>query len=102
VESDSPKILFWEWVVKPEFAFPNSPLFLAKIDDFGLECCIPEENLKNKSSGKNQYYFFGWLSDQVIIPTIRYTTPHRLSCEVQEVALAFDLGPSLMAYLFHG
>jgi len=50
--NDASKILLWDWVVKGKIAFSNSPVFPAKIDDFGLECGIPRENLKNNSSGR--------------------------------------------------
>ena len=35
------------------FLAPIGPLSPVKISDFGLECCIPEEKLKNSISGKN-------------------------------------------------
>jgi hypothetical protein len=50
--NDASKILLWDWVVKGKIAFSNSPVFPAKIDDFGLECGIPRENLKNNSTGR--------------------------------------------------
>ena len=40
MESVGPKILFWEWVVKGEFAFPRCDMSLAKIDHFHLKSAI--------------------------------------------------------------
>jgi len=37
VESNDQKILFWEWIVKDEFAFRKCPYFPAGIDDLHLK-----------------------------------------------------------------
>jgi hypothetical protein len=55
VDSDDPKILFWEGGVKEEICLPEVPHFLAKVVDFRLYYCILEENAKNSTSGRNQF-----------------------------------------------
>jgi hypothetical protein len=53
MESDGPKILFWEWVVKGKTTAPIVPISGSEFADFGLNCCIPAENPANSISGRS-------------------------------------------------
>jgi len=46
------KILFWEWVVKEEFAFSRCDMFLARIDHLHLKSSIPVKICRLKGSGE--------------------------------------------------
>jgi hypothetical protein len=46
LESDDPKILFWEGGVKGQIASPRCSDFLTEIDDLPSNYCILKENAK--------------------------------------------------------
>lgn len=42
------KVLLTSWAVKGRIAFSNCPISLAQIEDLQLNCCVLDEDSKNK------------------------------------------------------